>query len=245
MFLKRTLLSLTAALSVAAPSAHSETNLSAVDALIFAIGPVSHAKPSIDDLWRSLTAQFRELERDGRPGLSMGDEHAENAVMASHQRAAAIAEILQSDLNGDLEVTEEELKISHWVSVNKPLRTGGTQTHPSITQVEKILDTRLEPYLRLDENGDGAITIEEIVANLPEDGMTGSSTKAPFYHRQFPAVIDVDADGAITEQEIATLFEEAVHTMDLDADGALNGDERKNVELIQRSVRLALSQANR
>ena len=244
MFIRPIAITLTAAVSLTAPAAHSETNLSAVDALIFAIGPVSHAKPSVDDLWRDLTAQFRKLERDGLPGLSEGDQAAENAVMASRRRAAAIAEILQSDLNGDLKVTEEELKVSHWVSVNKPYRTGSTKVQPSIGQIENILAERLAPYLALDTDEDGAISIDEIVANLPMEGTFKSTDKPPFYHSQFPAAIDLDADGAITEEELETLFDQAVHTLDLNNDGALDDKERNNIEMIQSSVRLHLSEDN-
>ena len=133
-----------------------------------------------------------------------------------------LSRLLTHDLDGDGAVTTAELRRSLLPQARKPLRSAAGQFPPTPDQITATLDN-LVSQMKLSESdadGDGRVTIEEIVA------AAAKQPQARLPHRQqIDPAFDLDDDGTVTREEVSTALDAAIEKIDADGDGQISKEE--------------------
>ena len=149
------------------------------------------------------TAFSRNPERTAKSFLSAFDRMAENGPVTEERithymrirdakiRATFISELLSLDLNGDGEVTDEEIDITEAIT-RRAYSRSRLSRHATI--------------LELDINGNGRVSLKEMISYFDEN-----SEQYNIYRESSPEshfhLFDLDEDGITTRAEILESFE--------------------------------------
>lgn len=162
---------------------------------------------------------------DGEPGVSQADLVLMAAIERADLRASRIGRVLRDDLNGDFNVSVDELRTTLMPAARKPLRSGSVQLRPTPEQVEEILQAEVARQMAMDQNGDGFISLDEIVLAADREIPAMAAHTRP--HRMIPAPeADKDADGTVTEAEFLAHIDGILAFLDSNADGQIAPEER-------------------
>jgi hypothetical protein len=179
---------------------------------------------TIDELRAVWLNRFFSEERDGREGLSSRDIEVAVAMKIATIRADALKRSLVYDLNGDQEVTREEILPFARQVATRPIQSQAGELPPSREQQGAVLRKFITKALAADENGDGVLTVPEIWAAeahretaLREKGSPDTERLIQFY--------DADRDGTLTFDEHLQAFDTRIAAWDRDADGMLSSEE--------------------
>lgn len=192
--------------SIARPGAEGEI----ADVLIKAL----NSGAVIEQYVAQLVSGVRIADRAG-DGLDRRDVELLRAQQAAQARASAVSQMLGYDLNGDFQVTREE--IAQVARGEEPHRT---------EQVQITLE-------RFDSNGDGLLTIAEAAATAREQG--GDATVEALL------ALDPNHDGRLTTAELRALAERAFGHVDSDGDGQISPAEYKLIKDRVHEVRMISS----
>ena len=119
---------------------------------------------TLDEMEQQLRKRASSWEGDGVPGYTPRDGEVLEQVYLAQVRAREISRALNDDLNGDLVVSSEELRLRARRESLQPLRANGLTVMPSAEQVEYLVEQKMKKALAPDTNGDGALSLEEIAA---------------------------------------------------------------------------------
>ncbi|MEL6643880.1 MAG: EF-hand domain-containing protein [Pseudomonadota bacterium] len=174
---------------------------------------------SLDEITDRLLERFNQLDVDGAPGLSQADFDAHRQEAIARRRAAELNRWLVFDLNGDLQISTEELRIEALKTAREPLRSGATEVQPTQDQVEAIVSDMITRQLAADTDGDGTLTLEELAQSATRDAEARYGQGRPPI--TLPAQIDTNADGIFTTAEYRTAIAAVYTALDTDGDGAV------------------------
>ena len=147
----------------------------------------------VDQLASYVNRIFQDVDVN-RDGIERAEIDRLVLKLKAEARARIVSDYLRYDLNGDFEITTEEI-----VSVLVPDRGGG---NPTSNEVKRRRDKAVERVLRDDANGDGRISLDELKAIEVEPGRRDGLRRL----RQATLAeellkTDADGDGKITQIE--------------------------------------------
>jgi hypothetical protein len=167
---------------------------------------------------------FRQNDLDGVPGLSDRDRELHDLRWLAELRATELRKWLAHDLDGDLSVTAEELRVSLWDRGWRLIRQGRIELQPTPEQAAQIVAEDVAAELRQDLDGDGAISYEETRA-LVDEIVADAATRVPHARMAPSALYDFDGDGIVSEDEFLVLARAWFDTADSDGDGTISTTE--------------------
>jgi Ca2+-binding EF-hand superfamily protein len=160
--------------------------------------------------------EFARLDPDGDGTVTQADADFDRAREAAVHRAAAISNILQTDLNGDGIVTREEVRQT--LETRMAMFPVIDQSRPGFREQ---LDAEIAKLMQPDRNGDGRIDGAEMLAFAKQRLATGTAPatamiaalaahpEGPFIEARFLAAaeaifrkVDADGDGTVSREEI-------------------------------------------
>jgi EF hand len=176
-------------------------------------------------LEHTLQAALREFDRldVDQNGLSPADAQIAKQGMTARRRSQKLAELMAYDLDGDLAVSRAELETAARLmqkreGCNNCLSAGANGSlSPSAAQWMKR-------QLQLDKNGDGSLSMDEIVAAANDrnvDQMDSRSWKSI----EAIMVFDTDKNATVSEAEFEKGISDVFAAADLDHNGVIDIDE--------------------
>jgi Ca2+-binding EF-hand superfamily protein len=167
---------------------------------------------------------IRQYDPDGN-GLDRSDIDTAQAIDRAGRRANAIAEHMRHDLDGDLKVTEAELR--------KSLDFGRARYRQGDTQFAARRDAEIATFKAQDRDGDGFVTIAEMVEARNDD----PSQNAVYNRLRQLLDVDPNGDGQLMPEELESAARAAFAVIDKDGDGVIDGAEyaavRQDLEQIR------------
>ncbi len=176
---------------------------------------------SVAEMRQRIFRIFDASDLDGG-GIGPSDQRLREAQAAAVLRVRELSRLLTHDLDGDGAVTTAELRRSLLPRARKPLRSAAGQLPPTPEQITATLDN-LVSQMKLSESdadGDGRVTIEEIVAAAAKQ----PQARLP-HRRQIDPAFDLDDDGTITREEVSAALDVAIEKIDADGDGLISKEE--------------------
>jgi len=139
-------------------------------------------------------------------------------------RIMQLTNILKYDLDGDGKVTRREIDDTF---------RGDLSYSPD--RAEKLFQS----FAPFDLNGDGAISIEEILAGSKQQKDTGNIRRSRSKTRQLNDMLALDpnGDGRLTSKELERLLRAAYAAFDRDDNGVLSAEEAKRLQNAKRDKR--------
>lgn len=177
----------------------------------------------LSDIRDRMLQRFRAFNVDDAPGVSNNDLVVYRQQLEARFRASILNTWLVYDLDGNFEITEDELRPDALRQARRPLRSGGTQIEPTPEQVEQIARDLIDARMERDLDGDRVVTLDELsafAAETAERRLENDRTRFAF-----PAGLDTDGDGRVTEAEYAAGIDAAHAALDVDGDGAVTRQE--------------------
>ena len=166
---------------------------------------------SQEDYVARILSPLGSLDREN-DGLDQSDIDREETRRRTQHRANIVGGLLQYDFDGDLRVTFDEIVA---FSDGPPERR------------EKAAQAAMR---RFDEDDDGKVTIEEALANLPQQRVRKAFDTAALL------TFDTDHDGRVTADELKQQALVAFRAFDTDGDAIISQDEE---QVVQTEKRLA------
>lgn len=149
-----------------------------------------------------LVGELRQADRKG-DGLDATDIRLARDINGAQMRANVVSEVLRQDLDGNMEVTREEIEQA---------------TRRSDVRFSLEIERQLG---RFDSNGDGKITIAEALAARRE--------RRPSDRLEALLALDPSGDGRITARELRSLAEKTFTGVDSDNDDKISEDEYRRI----------------
>lgn len=174
------------------------------------------------DLVGHATARFSDLDFDGDNRLSDDDRLSFGRMAAAERRATTAARLLAADLDGDLEVTEAELRHAMTYSMRDQL-FGDPRAFRDKTVAQR--DRAVADLMKADADGSGRITLDEALTLPPlSDAALERATET---HGELSAALrfDHDADGFVSRAEFEAGHVAFFRVADRNNDGVLAPDE--------------------
>lgn len=145
----------------------------------------------------------------------------------AQMRAQFLSTILSKDLNGDGEITKDELDTYYAFGARSPLRSNnGVTVEPTKEQSAQIIEKAEERDWAYDSDGDRKITFAEMLAAATR--RTSERSAAGFGGLISPAnylSLDGNHDGVLTRDEFLTAVTQAYRQIDTDGNGKLDPEE--------------------
>ncbi len=144
------------------------------------------------------------LDRNGN-GIDAGDIETYEMLAGVERRNNIPARWLRMDVNADLEVTEEEVKLIAGVAAQRNARS--TSPIAAKRQIDQQIDDQLKPFRKADQDHDGALRGKELYSSGTGEENPNSRQSAALAElaRQL-IVADPNRDGQVTETETASLI---------------------------------------
>lgn len=172
--------------------------------------------------------EFDRLDTD-QNGLTLADAEAAKQRTLARKRAQRLAELLAYDLDSDSRVTSAELETRKRRPRNSQNCNCGPDGQPLRNELALITDRWLDKQMQLDTNGDGALSMDEILAPANTEEADRNETRAL---KSIQALMSFDADKNSTVSEIE--FKNGLSTVfaaaDLDHNGVIDIDEYEAVQ---------------
>ena len=203
----------------------------------------SHARANrtVDQARAALLRTFQSADIDGG-GISATDHDLQRKVSFAQQRSGKIGRWLRMDLDGDGQVTIEELKLALGKRARQPIRSQGVSLEPTADQISKTLDALLQKQLKGDLDGDQVITFKEMVAAANAD-IEKRSARYRGRRTQVPMSLDLNGDKIVSREEFVSVADRVLERFDSDGDGRFSttevADLRAAASQLQRALRVA------
>jgi len=152
--------------------------------------------------------RLRQADRN-RDGLDREDIKLADDQRRAQARASSISRILTFDLNGDLDVTREEME-------------AGARGREGLGERSATL------FEQFDTDQDGVITLEEMTRGEPDQRTTNDTRLETLL------ALDPDGDGRLTVSELRKLAEDTFRKIDTNGDDEISEEEGEKVRQLLR-----------
>jgi Ca2+-binding EF-hand superfamily protein len=201
----------------------------------------------VDATWEQVRSHMLPTFYASNPGdrgvTAEGIDNLRKISMAQ-RRSHTIAQILVYDLDGNGNVTKEEITTAMEPRARQMIGANGVQLEPSPQQVRLQLDKLVSDALKPDADGDGVITSAEIereAQRQAEQANTGwQQSFAPQY---VPMTLDTNGDGVVSLAEYEAAVREQFDVVDKDRDGRISAGETTSFGKLLSDARQATQRA--
>jgi hypothetical protein len=166
-------------------------------------------------------------------------------IAIAQRRSQTIAQILIYDLDGDGNVTKEEIvavmepRSRHMISAN------GVELEPSPQQIRLQLDKLVNDALMPDADRNGVITAVEIEQEAQRQAEQANIGWQQFSAAQLvPMTLDANGDGVVSLAEYEAAVRGQFDAIDQDHDGRMSASETANFGTILNEARQATQRVN-
>lgn len=196
-----------------------------------------------DATWAQVEAGMMQLFRASDPdgnGITPTSYDTLQKIGMAQARASLLQQRLVYDLDGDGNVTREELKVAFGPRARQPLNVNGIQIEPTSEQVAKVLGKLVSDALKDDADNDGIITFTEMIraAQAQADKVRPANAA-----NHVPMSLDRNGDGVITAEEFRELVRAAFAEIDRDRDGKISAAEAEGFQSKLNEAREAAARA--
>jgi hypothetical protein len=192
--------------------------------IIERMGSSVRAGATWEQVWSYMRAAFYESNPDERGVSPQGiDDLRRNSV--ARQRSQVLARILSYDLDGDGNVTKDEITGVMQPRARQLIQVNGVQREPTPQQVRLQLDKLVSDALKPDADGDGVITAAEIQREAQRHAYQadlGWRLGATLF---VPMTLDADGDGIVSLAEYQAAVRKQFDAIDQDRDGRISAGE--------------------
>jgi len=192
--------------------------------IIVRMGNVLRADVTWEQVRSQMLVAFYQSNPDERGVSPQGIDNLRRVAVAQ-QRSQVIAQILRYDLDGDGNVTKDEITAVMQPRARQMIQINGVQLEPTPQQVRLQLDRLVSDALKPDTDGDGVITAAEIAQEaqkLADQASLGWQQNATQF---IPMTLDADGDGAVSLAEYEAAMREQFDAIDQDRDGRVSAGE--------------------
>ena len=177
-----------------------------------------------EQVWSQMLYTFYQSNPDERGVSAQGIDNLRR-VSVAWQRTQVIAQILSYDLDGDGNVTKDEIIAVMRPRARELIEVNGVRLEPTPQQVRLRFDRLVSNALRPDSDGDGIITAAEIQKEAQK-----RAYQADLGWRQgatlfIPMTLDADGDGVVSPAEYQAEVRKQFDAADQDRDGRVSEGE--------------------
>jgi Ca2+-binding EF-hand superfamily protein len=177
-----------------------------------------------EQVWSHMRTAFHQSNPDERGVSAQGIDNVRRTIVA-RQRSQVIAQILTYDLDGDGNVTKDEIIAALQPRARQLIQANGVQLEPTPQQVRLQLDKLVSDVLKPDTDGDGVITAVEIQQEAQRHAhqaeLGWQTDMAPLV----PMTLDADGDGIVSLAEYEAAVRKQFDAIDQDRDGRVSAGE--------------------
>jgi Ca2+-binding EF-hand superfamily protein len=147
-------------------------------------------------------------------------------ITTAQRRSQTIAQILTYDLDGNGNVTKEEITAAMEPRARQMIHANGVQLEPSPQQVRLQLEKLVSDALKPDADRDGVITAAEIGLEAQRQADQASmGWQQNLSSLLVPMTLDTNRDGAVSLAEYEAAVREQFDAIDPDRDGRISAGE--------------------
>lgn len=201
----------------------------------------ARADVTTETLRERLRAQFLSLDIDGG-GISQSDYDRIAQILRAGRRSQAITRTLVNDIDGDGQVTRAELEVTMGKQARQPINTHGTSLAPTAEQVAQISRRLIDEAMKLDRDGDGVITMAEMIAAANAQLDQESPQRVG---NAIPLSFDSNGDGTVSLAEFEAVTARVVASVDTNSDGKLSAEEVAALSVRFQAAQKAVQDAER
>jgi Ca2+-binding EF-hand superfamily protein len=201
------------------------------------------ARPGVtaETLRERMRGLFLTFDIDGG-GISQSDYDTLAQIQHAARRSQMVAQTLVNDLDGDGQVTRAEIEVALGKQARQPISMHGTTVAPTAEQIAKILRGLVDEALKPDRDGDGVITMTEMLA-AASARLDQESPKR--LHQVVPFSFDSDGDRTVSLAEFEAVVARVLASMDTDGNGRFSVEEVDALSLRLRRAQEAVQESER
>ncbi len=224
-------------LFLASPMAAQETTIARTDAQFLRdVLSLDRGRETFEELLPKYLDLFRQNDFDGEPGYSLKDREMYVDAWAAKLLSERMQDFFKDDLNGDLTVTLEELRVSLTRDAYNHLRIRRNDRTPVPEAVQKYIAEKTTAYLQsFDLDGDEQVSFDEARVKAREISQHAASTTVPIPRMAPSLAHDLDGDTTISEQEMIALAKQVFDSYDANKSGIIEPVERELASKIRRN----------
>lgn len=169
--------------------------------------------------------KLRMIRKYGKDRLRLDQAAVDRAaaVDLARFRAGFVTVHLRKDTDGDGQISAEEVRVS--------LKENGLSRTRGLTKQEylEVLEKQFKQEMTRDANGDGYISIDELLKAARRNFKPERSQN--YRHASRLLAVDPNKDGVLTVQELQKLAVETFDRFDRNGNGWIDLDEKAEVEI--------------
>jgi Ca2+-binding EF-hand superfamily protein len=196
-----------------------------------------------DVTWEQVKSQMQPLFYASNPGdRGVTAEGIDNLrkIAIAQLRSQAMAQILIYDLDGNGNVTKEEIVAVMEPRSRQMIRTNGVELEPSPQQMRLQLDKLVNDVLRPDADRDGVITAAEIEQEAQRQSEhININWQQGMASQYVPMTLDANGDGVVSLAEYEAAVRAQFDRVDQDHNGRISAAEMENFGKILDEARQA------
>lgn len=197
----------------------------------------------VGDIDQSMTQLFHSNDVDGG-GISETDYSLADQIRLAKERARELGRVLEKDLDGDGQITREEIAAIVRPEARQFIIVQGVRIAPTEAQVAEIVRQLTIKGLADDKNNDGVLSFEELQASITERVMKRFHTWNSMRNR-VPMSLDRNGDGTVALEEYVAQVLTLLASVDTDRDGIISDREAAAFGASARVAQRAELEANR
>ncbi|MFM1813926.1 MAG: hypothetical protein RLZ98_621 [Pseudomonadota bacterium] len=237
-FFRNALVVAIAAALIAPSTAEASDTFTGEDWMRARLAGLVRENRKIDEIERSLLKYFEDSDLDGG-GVTAADHDLADRVKLAKDRAREVSRSLERDLDGDGNITRQEIEVLVAPEARKLIVVRGVRITPTAEQVREIMVQLMEKALADDANRDGVISFSEL-----QEAATNRLKKRNLFYANYtrvPMLLDTDRDGIVTLKEYEAVMKSILRGVDSDNNGIVSafeaGDFRVRASAAQRAER--------
>lgn len=201
-----------------------------------------HLRPdvSFELVWPLLLNFYRSSNPDAR-GVSQAGLDQLRLIAAAQRRGQVYAMAHSQDLDGNGEVTRDELLAHFQPRARRALHANGVALEPTEEQVRQQLDRLIADASRLDLDRDGTISAAEVKREAEARGE--EAARHLNLSQLVPLDLDADGDGFVSRAEFESAAKREFARADQDGDGRVSAAELTAFQRLAAEARRAETQA--